>query len=168
MKFCDLVLCFLLLQQLQWDRHLCSSFLVFPCTSLSAPVLAFNLISTLVFQGSDPTAFSVLTQAITGQVGFVDAEFCTTCGGKGADKRCSVCKMVRIKKKELHWGAEDFECFSLHCVCRLRKNDVHACTEDVQAIYFWERCLKFIIRKEYLDFQVCTLKNEERAKILYV
>ncbi|OXB76947.1 UNVERIFIED_CONTAM: hypothetical protein H355_012441 [Colinus virginianus] len=40
--------------------------------------------------GSDPTAFSVLTQAITGQVGFVDAEFCTTCGEKGADKRCSV------------------------------------------------------------------------------
>jgi len=52
----------------------------------------------LPFQGSDPTAFSVLTQAITGQVGFVDAEFCTTCGGKGADKRCSVCKMVRIHK----------------------------------------------------------------------
>ncbi|XP_004626491.1 ankyrin repeat and MYND domain-containing protein 2 isoform X2 [Octodon degus] len=44
--------------------------------------------------GSDPTAFSVLTQAITGQVGFVDVEFCTTCGEKGASKRCSVCKMV--------------------------------------------------------------------------
>ncbi|KAG8537680.1 hypothetical protein GDO81_024085, partial [Engystomops pustulosus] len=46
-----------------------------------------------VEMGSDPTAFSVLTQAITGQVGFVDAEFCTTCGEKGADKRCSVCKL---------------------------------------------------------------------------
>uniref|UniRef100_A0A096NF32 Ankyrin repeat and MYND domain containing 2 n=1 Tax=Papio anubis TaxID=9555 RepID=A0A096NF32_PAPAN len=44
--------------------------------------------------GSDPTAFSVLTQAITGQVGFVDVEFCTTCGEKGASKRCSVCKMM--------------------------------------------------------------------------
>ncbi|PIO32606.1 hypothetical protein AB205_0087510 [Aquarana catesbeiana] len=43
--------------------------------------------------GSDPTAFSVLTQAITGQVGFVNAEFCTACGEKGADKRCSVCKL---------------------------------------------------------------------------
>lgn len=58
----------------------------------------FISLPLVVFQGSDPTAFSVLTQAITGQVGFVDAEFCTTCGGKGADKRCSVCKMVRIKK----------------------------------------------------------------------
>lgn len=68
--------------------------------SLFMIVLVFNPIPTvcLTFQGSDPTAFSVLTQAITGQVGFVDAEFCTTCGGKGADKRCSVCKMVRINK----------------------------------------------------------------------
>lgn len=45
-------------------------------------------------QGNDPTAISVLTQAITGQVGFMDAEFCTTCGEKGAEKRCSICKMV--------------------------------------------------------------------------
>lgn len=47
-------------------------------------------------QGNDPTALSVLTQAITGQVGFMDAEFCTSCGEKGAEKRCSVCKMVII------------------------------------------------------------------------
>lgn len=45
-------------------------------------------------QGNDPTALSVLTQAITGQVGFMDAEFCTSCGEKGAEKRCSACKMV--------------------------------------------------------------------------
>ncbi|KAI7801148.1 ankyrin repeat and MYND domain-containing protein 2, partial [Triplophysa rosa] len=44
--------------------------------------------------GDDPTALSVLTQAITGQVGFMDADFCTTCGEKGAEKRCSICKMV--------------------------------------------------------------------------
>uniref|UniRef100_A0A8C1VSJ3 Ankyrin repeat and MYND domain containing 2a n=1 Tax=Cyprinus carpio TaxID=7962 RepID=A0A8C1VSJ3_CYPCA len=44
--------------------------------------------------GSDPTALSVLTQAITGQVGFMDADFCTACGEKGAEKRCSICKMV--------------------------------------------------------------------------
>ncbi|XP_056613712.1 ankyrin repeat and MYND domain-containing protein 2a isoform X2 [Triplophysa dalaica] len=44
--------------------------------------------------GNDPTALSVLTQAITGQVGFMDADFCTTCGEKGAEKRCSICKMV--------------------------------------------------------------------------
>lgn len=54
-----------------------------------------NFLLFTFLQGSDPTAFSVLTQAITGQVGFVDVEFCTTCGEKGASKRCSVCKMVR-------------------------------------------------------------------------
>ncbi len=47
-------------------------------------------------QGSDPTALSVLMQAITGQMGFMDADFCTTCGEKGAAKRCSICKMVNI------------------------------------------------------------------------
>ena len=51
----------------------------------------------LLLQGNDPTAISVLTQAITGQVGFMDSEFCTTCGEKGAEKRCSVCKMVCLK-----------------------------------------------------------------------
>ncbi|XP_069585392.1 ankyrin repeat and MYND domain-containing protein 2 [Ranitomeya imitator] len=63
--------------------------------------------------GSDPTAFSVLTQAITGQVGFVDAEFCTTCGEKGADKRCSVCKLVIYcgqKCQKLHWFAHKKVC----------------------------------------------------------
>lgn len=50
--------------------------------------------SVLFLQGNDPTALSVLTQAITGQVGFMDADFCIACGEKGAEKRCSICKMV--------------------------------------------------------------------------
>lgn len=45
-------------------------------------------------QGNDPTAFSVLTQALTGQMAFVDADYCATCGERGADKRCSLCKAV--------------------------------------------------------------------------
>lgn len=72
--------------------------LIIPGLPVHVPLWVLISLTPLVFQGSDPTAFSVLTQAITGQVGFVDAEFCTTCGGKGADKRCSVCKMVRIKE----------------------------------------------------------------------
>ncbi|XP_068091214.1 ankyrin repeat and MYND domain-containing protein 2 isoform X2 [Hyperolius riggenbachi] len=66
--------------------------------------------------GSDPTAFSVLTQAITGQVGFVDAEFCTTCGEKGADKRCSVCKLVIYcdqNCQKLHWFTHKKVCKTL-------------------------------------------------------
>lgn len=46
------------------------------------------------FQGNDPTAFSVLTQALTGQMVLMDTEYCATCGEKGADKKCSYCKMV--------------------------------------------------------------------------
>ncbi|XP_027728053.1 ankyrin repeat and MYND domain-containing protein 2 isoform X2 [Vombatus ursinus] len=67
--------------------------------------------------GSDPTAFSVLTQAITGQVGFVDVEFCTTCGEKGADKRCSMCKMViycNQNCQKIHW-------FTHKKVCKVLK-----------------------------------------------
>ncbi|XP_052473277.1 ankyrin repeat and MYND domain-containing protein 2-like isoform X1 [Carassius gibelio] len=65
--------------------------------------------------GSDPTALSVLTQAITGQVGFMDADFCTTCGEKGAGKRCSICKMVIYcdqSCQKLHW-------FSHKKVCKM-------------------------------------------------
>nr|XP_033786852.1 ankyrin repeat and MYND domain-containing protein 2 isoform X2 [Geotrypetes seraphini] len=66
--------------------------------------------------GSDPTAFSVLTQAITGQLGFVDAEFCTTCGEKGAEKRCSVCKMVTYcdqNCQKVHWFTHKKVCKTL-------------------------------------------------------
>lgn len=66
--------------------------------------------------GSDPTAFSVLTQAITGQVGFMDVEFCTTCGEKGASKRCSVCKMVIYCDQtcqKTHWFAHKKMCKNL-------------------------------------------------------
>ncbi|XP_067221803.1 ankyrin repeat and MYND domain-containing protein 2a [Chanodichthys erythropterus] len=65
--------------------------------------------------GSDPTALSVLTQAITGQVGFMDADFCTSCGEKGAEKRCSICKMVIYcgqACQKLHW-------FSHKKVCKI-------------------------------------------------
>ncbi|XP_051921850.1 ankyrin repeat and MYND domain-containing protein 2a [Hippocampus zosterae] len=66
--------------------------------------------------GNDPTALSVLTQAITGQVGFMDAEFCTTCGDKGAQKRCSICKMVTYcgqACQKLHWFTHKKVCKKL-------------------------------------------------------
>ncbi|KAM7382942.1 hypothetical protein PAMP_002635 [Pampus punctatissimus] len=66
--------------------------------------------------GNDPTALSVLTQAITGQVGFMDAEFCTSCGEKGAEKRCSICKMViycdQVCQK-MHWFTHKKVCKKL-------------------------------------------------------
>lgn len=66
--------------------------------------------------GNDPTALSVLTQAITGQVGFMDTEFCTSCGEKGAQKRCSVCKMVIYCDQgcqKLHWFTHKKVCKTL-------------------------------------------------------
>ncbi|KAK9526398.1 hypothetical protein VZT92_015099 [Zoarces viviparus] len=56
--------------------------------------------------GNDPTAFSVLNQAVTGQMTFVDADYCATCGEKGAEKRCSLCKAVTycsLMCQKLHW-----------------------------------------------------------------
>ncbi|XP_043972213.1 ankyrin repeat and MYND domain-containing protein 2a [Gambusia affinis] len=66
--------------------------------------------------GNDPTALSVLTQAITGQVGFMDAEFCTTCGEKGAEKRCSICKMIIYcgqACQKMHWFTHKKVCKKL-------------------------------------------------------
>ncbi|XP_077577234.1 ankyrin repeat and MYND domain-containing protein 2a [Stigmatopora nigra] len=67
--------------------------------------------------GDEPTALSVLTQAVTGQVGFVDADFCTTCGDKGAQKRCSVCKTVLYcdqSCQKLHWFTHKKVCKKLN------------------------------------------------------
>ena len=47
----------------------------------------------LCFQENDLMASSVLTQDLTGQMGFVDADYCITCGEKGAEK-CPLCKAV--------------------------------------------------------------------------
>nr|XP_061809014.1 ankyrin repeat and MYND domain-containing protein 2-like [Nerophis lumbriciformis] len=56
--------------------------------------------------GNNPTAYSVLTQALTGQMAFADADYCATCGERGADKRCSLCKSVTycsLTCQKLHW-----------------------------------------------------------------
>ncbi|KAG7475083.1 ankyrin repeat and MYND domain-containing protein 2 [Solea senegalensis] len=69
-----------------------------------------------VEMGNDPTALSVLTQAITGQVGFMDAEFCTSCGEKGAEKKCSMCKMVIYcgqACQKMHWFTHKKVCKKL-------------------------------------------------------
>ncbi|XP_068188421.1 ankyrin repeat and MYND domain-containing protein 2-like [Antennarius striatus] len=69
-----------------------------------------------VEMGNVPTAFSVLTQALTGQMVFVDADYCTTCGERGADKRCSLCKAVAycsLQCQKLHWFTHKRSCRAL-------------------------------------------------------
>ncbi|CAL8297137.1 unnamed protein product [Lota lota] len=63
--------------------------------------------------GNDPTAFSVLTQALMGQMALVDADYCITCGEKGAEKSCSLCKAVTycsVMCQRLHWFAHKKVC----------------------------------------------------------
>ncbi|CAM4633061.1 unnamed protein product [Leuciscus chuanchicus] len=62
--------------------------------------------------GNDPTAFSVLTQALTGQMVLMDTEYCATCGDRGADMKCS-CKMVVYcgqTCQSLHWFTHKRQC----------------------------------------------------------
>uniref|UniRef100_A0A8C9WSY0 Ankyrin repeat and MYND domain containing 2 n=1 Tax=Sander lucioperca TaxID=283035 RepID=A0A8C9WSY0_SANLU len=66
--------------------------------------------------GNDPTAFSVLTQAVTGQMAIVDADYCATCGERGAHKRCSLCKAVTycsVTCQKLHWFTHKKMCRTL-------------------------------------------------------
>ncbi|XP_072109481.1 ankyrin repeat and MYND domain-containing protein 2a [Mobula birostris] len=90
--------------------------------------------------GNDPTALSVMTQIITGQVGFVDAEFCTACGEKGADKRCSICKMViycNQNCQKMHWFTHKKVCKKLketrekqEAKEKLKQNETKATTSE--------------------------------------
>lgn len=66
--------------------------------------------------GNDPTALIVLTQALTGQMAIVEGDYCATCGEKGADKRCSLCKAIvycSLTCQRLHWFAHKKICSSL-------------------------------------------------------
>uniref|UniRef100_A0A8C4PZ72 Ankyrin repeat and MYND domain containing 2a n=2 Tax=Eptatretus burgeri TaxID=7764 RepID=A0A8C4PZ72_EPTBU len=75
--------------------------------------------------GHEPTALSVLTQAVTGQVGMLDAEVCATCGEYGALCRCSACKRVvycGTSCQKLHWFTHKLLCASLNAE-RLREQE---------------------------------------------
>ncbi|XP_060713248.1 ankyrin repeat and MYND domain-containing protein 2-like [Tachysurus vachellii] len=66
--------------------------------------------------GHSPTAYSVLTQALTGQMALMDTEFCATCGERGADEKCLFCEMVVYcgqACQRLHWFTHKKVCKAL-------------------------------------------------------
>ncbi|XP_028672860.1 ankyrin repeat and MYND domain-containing protein 2a [Erpetoichthys calabaricus] len=106
--------------------------------------------------GSDPTALSVLTQAITGQVGFIDAEFCTTCGEKGADKRCSSCKAVIYcgqSCQKQHW-------FTHKKFCKQLKEQIEK--QEKEGAKLKEKEEKHIPKKE--EVSVCGTVTQESTE----
>ncbi|RUS87309.1 hypothetical protein EGW08_004921 [Elysia chlorotica] len=87
------------------------------------PYVSSALLQQLVRQiapvpiGSDPTALSMLIQAVNGQQFAWDAsEGCDTCGEAKAEAKCSKCKMVNYCNQtcqRLHWSTHKRFCAQL-------------------------------------------------------
>ncbi|KAH7955806.1 hypothetical protein HPB52_003899 [Rhipicephalus sanguineus] len=66
--------------------------------------------------GNEPSAISILAEAVRGQKGFDQGASCTACGEPQADKRCSACKSVQYcgaPCQKLHWFTHKRHCARL-------------------------------------------------------
>lgn len=67
--------------------------------------------------GEEPSALALLTQAITGQKGYLeDTPVCSTCGEPNPSKRCSGCKIslyCNQSCQKLHWSSHKKVCANL-------------------------------------------------------
>lgn len=77
-----------------------------------------QLVHTLsgVEVGNEPSAISILAEAVRGQKGFDQGASCTACGEPQADKRCSACKSVQYcgaPCQKLHWFTHKRHCARL-------------------------------------------------------
>ena len=64
-------------------------------TPLTKNDVSLLLTTCNFFQGSEPTAFSILTSSINGQqFGWDAGDGCDTCWEAGAKNKCSKCQMV--------------------------------------------------------------------------
>lgn len=63
--------------------------------------------------GQEPSAISILGQAINGQRGYEEAVMCSACGEPKAEKRCSICKSAQYCDKSCqkrHWFTHKKQC----------------------------------------------------------
>lgn len=63
--------------------------------------------------GGEPSAISILSQAVTGQRGVEDGVACSTCGEPKAEKKCSACKTAQYCSRDcqkLHWFTHKVHC----------------------------------------------------------
>ena len=77
-----------------------------------------QLVQTLssVEIGDEPSALSILTQAVIGKGQDSETNICSTCGELKPDKRCSKCKMVMYCDatcQRLHWNSHKLSCDQL-------------------------------------------------------
>lgn len=77
-----------------------------------------QLVHTLsgVEVGNEPSAISILAEAVRGQKGYDQGASCTACGEPLADKRCSACKSVQYcgaPCQKLHWSTHKRHCARL-------------------------------------------------------
>lgn len=77
-----------------------------------------QLVHTLagVEVGNEPSAISILAEAVRGQKGYDQGASCTACGEPQADKRCSACKSVQYcgpACQKLHWFTHKRHCARL-------------------------------------------------------
>ncbi|XP_064459857.1 ankyrin repeat and MYND domain-containing protein 2-like [Ornithodoros turicata] len=66
--------------------------------------------------GDEPSAISILTEAVRGQKGLDQSLSCTTCGEPKAEKRCASCKSVQYcgpPCQRLHWFTHKKHCARL-------------------------------------------------------
>ncbi|XP_071044027.1 ankyrin repeat and MYND domain-containing protein 2 [Parasteatoda tepidariorum] len=66
--------------------------------------------------GEEPSAISIINEAVTGQRGFNITTSCVTCSDPNAEKKCSACKSVQYCDKtcqKLHWFTHKNFCAEL-------------------------------------------------------
>lgn len=89
---------------------------------LAFPYVECNLFQQLVTTlaplkvGQEPSAISIVTEAVNGQRGMDNPSPCATCGNPNAEKKCSACKSIQYCDQtcqKLHWFTHKTICSHL-------------------------------------------------------